>query len=107
MNAPAAKIQETRPIVVQTLWTRIYEKWIKQVLEICNNWDNFEIGKYQCGFQKKNSTLVNLIRTKIFLMRYKRTRNKPILFTLDISKAFDSIPKSVILKAIQDKIKST
>ena len=77
------------------------------MLETCNNWDNFGIGKYQCGLQKKNSTLVNLIRAKSFLMRYKRTRNKPILFTLDISKEFDSILTSVILKAIQDKIKST
>ena len=52
-GSPIAKIEKTRPIVVQTLMVRLIEKVIKTKLEEWKRWRNLESDSYQCGFQKK------------------------------------------------------
>ena len=101
-----AKIQDTRPIVVQNLCTRIIEKAIKHELENCEGCLNFKIGRYQWGFQRWNSTMVNILRAKTFILNHKRCKIKPILFAMDIEGAFDNISRELILKAVQKKIEN-
>ena len=105
-GSPISKVEKTRPIIVQTLMIRLIEKVIKTKLEEWNKCHNFNSDSYQWGFQKKNSTVVNLIRAKAFLKnnKKKRNKNKPIVFALDIEGAFDNIPRKIILEAIKWKI---
>ena len=106
---PISDLNNTRPILVQNIIIRLIEKVIKTELEKWINWHNLKVDHYQCGFMKKNSTLVNLVRVKnmIVMNKKKRNKNKPIIFSLDIARAFDNIPRHIILEAIKKKIKST
>ena len=106
-ESPVEKIEETRPIVVQKISIRIIEKLLKTKLESCKRWRNFEVAKYQWGFQRKNSMLVNIIRAKSFLLKFKRIKLKSILYALDLKGAFDNIQRKVIIEAIKAKINQT
>ena len=102
-GSPIAKIDKTRPIIVQTLIVRLIVKVIKSKLEERSKCCNLDYDFNQWGFQKNNSTMANLIRAKAFLKNNNKTRNKnkPIVFAPDIEGSFDNIPKRVILDAIK------
>ena len=104
---PIAEISKTRPIVVQNLMIRLIEKVLKTKLDQWLNCHNMDTDTYQWGFTKKKSSLVNLIRVKHFIKanRKKRNINKPIILSLDIAGAFDSVSRKIILEAIRFKIK--
>ena len=105
-GAPISEINKTRPIVVQNLIIRLIEKVLKRKLELWQAWQNLSTDTYQWGFTKRKSTLVNLIRVKHFIKWNKkmRNKNKPIILSLDIAGAFDSIHRKTILDAIKAKI---
>ena len=108
-GSPIVEISKTRPIVVQNLMIRLTEKVLKAKLDQWLNGRNMDTDTYQCGFAKKKSTLVNLVRVKHFIKinRKKRNINKPIILSLDIAGAFDSVPRKIILEAIIRKMKNT
>ena len=53
-------------------------------------------------------TLVNLLRVKRLIKQSKKyfKTKRPIIFALDIAAAFDRVPRGLLLKSIQSRIKN-
>lgn len=109
-QSPIVEISKTRPLIVQSLPLRIIEKVIYSKLKAWTKWNNFNLHNYQTGFREGMSTLINQVRVKLEVQRSKKLKKdsskRPYIFSLDLSGAFDYVPRQLLLEAIKLKVKA-
>jgi hypothetical protein len=86
-----------RPISVNSFPLRVLEAIIKQKLKHCDTC-KLDLDHYQCGFRSHGDPRINIVKTLKFL-----AKKTGYMLTIDLSSAFDSLPRKTILKAILNK----
>ena len=79
------------------------EKLLTKILnERLNQWlkENDVIHLSQTGFQKGSSTMNNIYIIKEILQIYKNSKHSLYISFIDLSKAFDSIPKTILIEKL-------
>ena len=93
-------LEKWRPICIQNIVVRLIEKAIHCHLKWWK-WSTLKMANYQTGFQEWISVHVNILRA-LRLLKTINKRRKDSLFLVDLTSAYDTIPRRVILEAIYE-----
>ena len=93
-------LDKWRPIWIQNIVIRLLEKSIHVKLKSCNC-ATLKMANYQTGFQQFICVHINIMRA-IRLLKTINKKRKGSLFLVDLTSAYDTIPRRIILEAIYD-----
>ena len=97
----ASSVSDYRPISLTCIFARIIDSIIRNKIQLwCN--DNNIIPQYQAGFVTKRNSLEHLIRLQQDSHSALQNKNLTIAIFLDLAKAFDRVPRNLIIQKLLD-----
>lgn len=99
-NGEKHNIGNYRPIALLSNVSKIFEKIIyKRIIEFIDN--NHILTNVQNGFRKQKSTTRAMYQALCEIIRSLNDRKSTVTMSLDLSKAFDSVDHSILLKKLE------
>ncbi|MCC7304188.1 reverse transcriptase family protein [bacterium] len=97
-NTDLDKISNWRPITISSILLRLYNKILRRRLERITKTDD-----RQLGFKPLNGCSMNIHWLHNIIKHARLHRRDMYVCLIDVAKAFDSVPHTVILEALEKK----